>query len=70
MDEADIANDRMMQDLEIRLAEQRAKVKPYGPELCRDCGEQMLELRRQLGLQVCVECARLIERNGKLFWRD
>lgn len=72
MDEVDIANDRIMQDLEIRLAETRSKERPYGPEFCQreDCGEPMPELRRKMGMVVCVDCASLMERVGRMYRRD
>lgn len=69
MDEVDIANNRMMEDLEFRLAEARSKIKPYGPEFCQqsDCEAPIPEIRRQLGLTECVECATLRERSRRMF---
>ena len=71
MDEVDIANDRMMADLEYRLAEARSKVRACGPEFCEseDCGEPMTAARRKLGLSYCIDCAGARERRARLFGR-
>jgi RNA polymerase-binding transcription factor DksA len=58
-----------MEDLEFRLAEARAKMRPYGPEFC-ECDEPIPEVRRKLGLQECIECATLRERSSRMFRRD
>lgn len=72
MDEADIANEMMEQDLQIRLAEARAKMRTDGPEFCdaEDCGEPLPPARRKLGLRFCVDCAASRERRARLFRRD
>lgn len=69
MDEVDIANDLAMKDLEYRLAS-RARPAKMGPEVCEECEEPMIQLRRDLGLKMCVDCARERERLVKLFARD
>lgn len=69
MDEVDIANDLAMKDLEYRLAS-RPQATKMGPVACEICDEPMIQLRRDLGLKLCVECARENERLCKLFARD
>ena len=66
MDEADIANDSMQRDLDIRLAEMRSRQRLGGPEFCDECEAPMPRLRRDLGLILCIECATLAERAAKL----
>lgn len=66
-DEIDIANDYAMRDLELRIAEVRARARQDGPELCVECEEPIPEQRRKLGLSRCVECAQLAESRAKLW---
>lgn len=68
-DEADMGNDAMQRDLDLRLAEVRARQRTGGPAFCDDCAEAMPRLRRDLGLSLCVECATLAERAARLFQR-
>lgn len=69
MDDVDIATDLAMKDLEFRLASRRRPPK-LGPAECEECDEPMIQLRRDLGLSLCIECARERERQGKMFQRD
>lgn len=69
-DDVDIANDRAMRDLELRIAEVRARKPVQAPEHCTECEEPNLPARRALGLSLCVECARLRERRARLFARE
>lgn len=69
MDEADIANDRMQQDLDARLAAMRSRQRLGGPEFCDECQTPMPRLRRDLGLDLCIECATQAERAAKFSGR-
>lgn len=60
-DEADIANDYAMRDIEMRIAEVRNRPRIEAPELCIECEEPNLPPRRALGLPRCLECAQLAE---------
>lgn len=66
-DEADIANDAAMADLERRLAAHRAALSRPAPELCAECEDPIPSERRALGLRLCIDCARLLERRARLF---
>lgn len=66
-DEADIANDAIMAAMERKLAAMRAEQNKPAPELCAECDEPIPSARRQLGLRLCIDCARLLERRGRLF---
>lgn len=68
-DEADLGNDAMQRDLDLRLAEVRARQRTGGPEFCEDCDLPMPRLRRDMGLIRCVECADFAERAARLFKR-
>ena len=68
-DEADLGNDAMQRDLELRLAEVRARQRTGGPEFCDDCELPMPRLRRDMGLSRCIECATMAERAARLFQR-
>ena len=65
MDEADIANEYMERDLALRIAAARGKRQAMGPEECGQCGEPIPMARRQLGLVVCIDCARDNERGAR-----
>lgn len=67
MDEADIANDAVIADMERRLAEHRAARAKPAPENCEDCEEPIPQLRRDLRLRLCVECATAREKAGRFF---
>lgn len=60
-DEADIANEYAMREIEARIAEVRNRPQVQAPELCIDCDEPNSPQRRALGLPRCLECAQLIE---------
>lgn len=66
-DEADIANDAIMADLERRLAAHRAAVNRPPVMDCEDCEEPIEPARVALRLRLCLECARIRERRARLF---
>lgn len=67
-DEADIATDYIDRAIALELykRQQNAVVK-VGTKLCKDCGEDIPPARRQLGFQLCIECAEEAERREALF---
>lgn len=69
-DEADIANDAIMADMERRLAEHRAAMAKPAPQDCEDCEEPIPSARRQLGLRLCIDCATDRERRRRFFAKD
>lgn len=56
-DEIDIANDRAQFLLEQQIKAAMLERKPYGPAECTECGDDMPEPRRKLGMVICFECA-------------
>lgn len=66
-DEADIANDAMMADLERRLEAHRAANNRPPVADCVECEEPIEPGRVILRLRLCLECARLRERRARLF---
>lgn len=67
-DEADIASayiDRAIAH-ELQKMQQNTQVK-IGAKFCKDCGETIPSARRQLGFQLCIECAEETERRKALF---
>jgi RNA polymerase-binding transcription factor DksA len=70
-DEADIANDyitSITNAISSALVNRQQSTKPLlGSKLCRDCDELIPIERRQLGFQLCVECATETERRKSLF---
>ena len=69
-DEADIANDFILAEMERRLAEHRAARSKPAPLECEECEEPIPPLRRDLGLRFCVDCASARERAGRMFRKD
>lgn len=67
MDEVDIANELAAQDLALRIAAARVRRVTMGPELCEACEDPIPMVRRQLGLVLCIECARARERMARQF---
>lgn len=67
MDEADIANDAILADLERRIAEQRAAANKPPLTHCDECDELIPPARQKLRLQLCLDCALLRERAGRVF---
>lgn len=67
-DEADIANAYIARAIELELhkRQQNTEVKE-GAKFCKECGEAMPPARRQLGFQLCIECAEETERRKALF---
>jgi hypothetical protein len=61
MDDADIANDRALWEMERRLQELRSKPRLIAPEMCVDCDEPNAPARRALGLPRCIDCQRFLE---------
>lgn len=70
MDEADIANDAILADMERRIAEQRAAANKPALTHCAECDEPIPPARQKLRLQLCLDCALLRERASRVFRRD
>lgn len=70
MDEADIANDAILADLERRIALQRAAANKPALTNCEECDEPITPARQKLRLQLCLDCALLRERAARLFRKD
>lgn len=67
-DEADIAMDYIDRAIALELNKrQQNSVVKIGAKLCKDCGEDIPLARRQLGFQLCIECAEETERRKSLF---
>jgi len=70
MDEADIANDAILADMERRIAIQRAAANRPPVTHCEECEEPITPARQKLGLHLCLDCAQLRERANRVFRRD
>ena len=70
MDEADIANDAILADLERKIALQRAAANKPPMTNCEECDEPITQARQKLCLQLCIDCAQLRERAARLFRKD
>jgi RNA polymerase-binding transcription factor DksA len=70
-DEIDIANDRILADIERRIQAARKTAVERGPEFCsnEDCGDEMPEERRAIGAKICIECAKRAEYMKRLYSR-
>ena len=68
-DEVDIASKIIDDELRYALNEMRRNIPSgkRGPECCMECEEPMPEVRRELGLSLCVPCAQEKERRAALF---
>lgn len=62
-DEADIANDVIMADLERRIKAARGIPKKQSLSECKTCGGDIPEKRQQAiqGVYLCVECSAILE---------
>lgn len=69
-DEADIANDAIMADIERRIALQRTAANRPPASHCDECDEPLPPARVALHLRLCIDCAQLRERTARLFWRE
>lgn len=69
-DEADIANDAIMADLDRRIAQQRAQANKPAVTHCEQCEEPITPARQALRLQLCLDCAQLRERASRVFRKD
>jgi len=70
-DEADIAADYMDRAIALELHKrQQNTVIKLGAKFCKDCGDDMPHARRQMGFQLCKECAEEAERRKALFADD
>ena len=67
MDEADIANDMIMLEMNYRIAEVQAQTSRPAPENCERCDDPITPARRALNLRLCLECAKLKERSDRIF---
>jgi RNA polymerase-binding transcription factor DksA len=68
-DEADIASayiEAIESELYKRQRNAEVQVKE-GARFCKSCDETMPSARRQLGFQLCIECAEETERRKALF---
>lgn len=70
MDEADIANDAILADIERKIAEQRAAINKPPVEMCVECDEPITPARQKLRLQLCLDCALLRERASRVYRKD
>lgn len=67
-DEADIANDYITNAISAALNNRQQNTKMrIGSQRCKECDEIIPLERRQLGFQLCVECAEETERRKSLF---
>ena len=69
-DEADIANDAILADMERRIALQRAVANRPPVEFCEECEEPVTLARQKLNLRLCIDCAQLLERARRAFRKD
>ena len=67
MDEADIANDAILVDMERRLALHQAAANKPALTNCEECDEPITPARQKLRLQLCLDCALLRERAARVF---
>jgi len=67
-DDADLANEHLDSELSRTLAQLRQQsVKKVIAKDCIECGEEIPEARRDLGFELCVACAEMLERQEALF---
>ncbi|OAI49099.1 hypothetical protein AYO45_03440 [Gammaproteobacteria bacterium SCGC AG-212-F23] len=66
-DDADIANDYILDAVTRALHNRPAGAAKKGAKTCAECGEKMPPARRQLGFQLCIVCATENERQKSLF---
>ena len=69
MDEADVANDMIMREMNYRIAAVQAATANPSPQNCERCDDPITPTRRALNLRLCIECARLKERSDRIFTR-
>lgn len=68
-DEIDIANDRILADIERRVAAARKQPVELGNEFCEECEDEMPSERRAIGAKLCIECQKRAEHIRKLYSR-
>lgn len=71
-DEADIASNLEMQNIQSLIKKNKQMVAPethpdFDGESCVDCGDDIPQLRLDMGRVRCVYCQEKIERKSKLF---
>lgn len=66
-DEADLANDFIDSEVSRALGRIRQNMTAMGAKVCKECGENIPEARRNLGFQMCIECAEESERRKSQF---
>jgi RNA polymerase-binding transcription factor DksA len=67
-DEADIANDYITNAISSALTNRQQNITTrIGSKTCKECDELIPSERRQLGFQLCIECAEETERRKSLF---
>ena len=69
MDEVDVANDQILKELDLRIAEVRSASARPSPENCERCNDPISPTRRALNLRLCIDCAQLKERQQRMFAR-
>jgi len=71
-DDVDLANDQLHSELSRAINRIRKNNSPInkGSKTCIECGEDIPEARRELGLNFCVGCAESKERRRSLFAED
>lgn len=71
MSDADIAQVHELRDWERNNAPRKPipKYAPndysYGPESCVECGDDMPDLRREMGVLKCTDCTSAVEARAK-----
>lgn len=68
-DEIDIANDRILADIERRIAAARQKQGEPGLKNCEECEDDMPPERQAIGAKLCIECAKRAEYLKRLYSR-
>jgi len=58
MDEADIANDRVLLEMELKLREMRSRMTTSTRTTCKDCEDPIHPARIALSYALCIHCAR------------
>lgn len=68
-DEVDIANDLIIQQMEMRIAAARSAAALPPVDDCQECEDPIEPARKGLNLRLCFECANAREKAAKAFAR-
>lgn len=68
-DEIDIANDRILADIERRVAAARKQPTLPGAEICDECEDDIPTERQAIGARLCIECQKRAEYMKRLYSR-